>query len=389
MSNEIANQRSLLRLADITLEDLAANTRAIAAGNARPRRLDVVSWLLPPVAHALKGGVRTVFTFAQRYSIEFGTLNQFIIYSHAGRDLDTRGLCESLALNFPGLRFVVVVHRRGKDLPADLPPSNAAVCTLWTTAYLLAKYNATQAKYYLVQDFEPSFYSAGALYGAIEQTYRLGFSCIANTEGVASYCRRYTDDVIYFVPGVDRAVFKPDLLKRDPSEPRRIVLYGRPSNARNSFALICEITTRLKKRLGERVIIQSVGEAWDPDAYGLGGVVDNLGLLGSMDEVAALYRSSDLGVVFMMTPHPSYQPLEYMASGCVVATNINAANSWLIRDDNALVLEPVPAVAAERIHALLTDQGAWRSLRDAGLKTAAELSWDEAFKIVRERMLSY
>ena len=389
MNTQFTGERGLLRLADLSLGDLAANGRAISAGKSQPRRLDVVTWLLPPVTHALKGGVRTVFTFAERYSIEFGTLNYFVIYSHNGREVDTSGLCESLRLNFPGLRFVVMVYRWGKDCPADIPPSNAAVCTLWTTAYLLAKYNSTQAKYYLVQDFEPNFYPAGALYGVIEQTYRLGFSCIANTEGVASYCRRYTDDVVHFVPGVDRALFRPDLLRLDPSSPKRIVLYGRPSNARNCFALVCEIVTRVKKRLGDGVVIQSVGEAWDPDAYGLGGVVDNLGLLGSMDEVAALYRSSDLGMVFMMTPHPSYQPLEYMASGCVVATNINAANSWLIRDDNALVLEPVPAIAAERIHALLADHGAWRSLRDAGLKTVAALNWDEAFKVVRERMLGY
>lgn len=388
MANQVLGERGLLRLADLSIRDLAANAAAIAAGKSRPRRLDVVAWLLPPVTHALKGGVRTVFTFAERYSLEFGTLNYFIIYSHAGRDVDTSALCESLSANFPGLRFVVVVHRRGKDRPADLPASNAAVCTLWTTAYLLAKYNATQAKYYLVQDFEPAFYPAGALYGAIEQTYRLGFSCLANTEGVASYCRRYTDDVVHFVPGVDRSIFKPDLLRRDPSEPRRVVLYGRPSNARNCFALISEIVTLLKKRLGDRVAIQSVGEVWDPATYGLDGVVENLGLLNSMEDVATLYRSSDLGMVFMMTPHPSYQPLEYMASGCVVATNINPANGWLIRDDNALSLEPVPSVAAERVENLLADLEAWRSMRGAGLKAVEPLSWDIAFDVVRKRMLS-
>ncbi len=381
-------ERGLLRLADLNISDMAANAAAIAAGKSRPRRLDVVAWLLPPVTHALKGGVRTVFTFAERYSLEFGTLNYFVIYSHAGRDVNTSALCESLAANFPALRFVVVVHRRGRDRPADLPASNVAVCTLWTTAYLLAKYNSTQAKYYLVQDFEPAFYPAGALYGAIEQTYRLGFSCLANTEGVASYCRRYTDDVVHFVPGVDRSIFKPDLLRSEPLEPRRVVLYGRPSNARNCFALISEIAIRLKKRLGDRIIIQSVGEVWDPATYGLDGVVENLGLLDSMEEVATLYRSSDLGMVFMMTPHPSYQPLEYMASGCVVATNINPANGWLIRADNALSLEPVPGVAAERVENLLADCEAWRSMRGAGLKAVESLSWDTAFDVVRKRMLS-
>src|SRR5690606_8391185 len=154
----------------------------------------------------------------------------------------------------------------------------------------------------------------------------------------------------------------------------------------NSFALMCEIVLLLKKKLADRISIQSVGEVWDPATYGLDGVVENLGLLANMEEVAALYRSSDLGMVFMMTPHPSYQPLEYMASGCVVATNINAANGWLIRDNNALSLEPVPGIAAERISDLLSDPDQWRSLRNAGLKTVEPLGWDAAFDVVRARM---
>src|SRR5690554_2508253 len=99
MNTQFTGERSLLRLADLSLGDLAANGSAISAGKGRPRRLDVVTWLLPPVTHALKGGVRTVFTFAERYSIDFGTLNYFVIYSHSGREVDTSGLCESLSLN--------------------------------------------------------------------------------------------------------------------------------------------------------------------------------------------------------------------------------------------------------------------------------------------------
>jgi glycosyltransferase involved in cell wall biosynthesis len=119
----------------------------------------------------------------------------------------------------------------------------------------------------------------------------------------------------------------------------------------------------------------------------LEGVVQNLGLLGSMKDVADLYRRADLGLVFMMTPHPSYQPFEYMASGCVVATNINDANAWLLNDDNALLLEPLPAVGATRIKEVLQDPAAWRRLRSGGLQTISRLRWQDAFEIVRKRVM--
>ena len=173
---------------------------------------------------------------------------------------------------------------------------------------------------------------------------------------------------------------------RTLGSPARVVFYGRPGNARNCFDLGVDTLVALKQRMGERVRIQSVGEAWDPASYGLEGVVENLGLLGSMEEVAALYREADVGLVFMMTPHPSYQPLEYMAAGCVVATNINEANRWLLNERNSLQLEPIPALAAERIEELLRDPSAWAGKRAEGLRSIDRLTWESAFRVVRDRV---
>ncbi|GAB3307773.1 rhamnosyltransferase WsaF family glycosyltransferase [Luteimonas notoginsengisoli] len=387
MNKQFLDDRHLLRLADVTAADLERNRRAIAEGRIHPKQAHVAVWFIPPVSHALKGGVRTVFMFAEQFSRTYDTLNHFVVYSHNGVNLDAAPLGASLAENFPALRFLVRVHRRGKDRMEDIPASNFAFCTLWTTAYLMAKYHQTSAKYYLVQDYEPNFYAAGTVFGAIEHTYRLGYSCIANTPGVGDACRRYTQDVVHFLPGVDTGTFRPNLLKQATGEPKHLVLYGRPSNSRNCFALMAEMMVHLKQRMGKDILIQSVGEAWREADYGLEGVVENLGLLGSMAEVADLYRRADMGLVFMMTPHPSYQPFEYMASGCVVATNVNDANAWLLNDDNALLLEPLADVGSARIEQVLRDVGAWARLREGGLQAIAGLRWEAAFDVVRKRVM--
>ena len=378
----------LLQFARLTREELRQNAAFAADRQPLTDPPATAAWFIPDAPHVLKGGVRTIFTTAQHFSRRWGTANRFVVVVRPGEEVDVEGMEASLRRHFADLKATVEVHRLGEPV-ADMPPADIGICSLWTTAYVLAKFNQTKKKFYFVQDFEPIFYPAGAVYGAIEATYRFGFSCIANTEGVASRYREYSDDVMSFVPGVDRAVFREDPEKRAPSRPAKVMFYGRPVNDRNGFGLGMTTLLRLKERMGSDVDIVSAGADWDEEDYGLAGVVRNLGLLGSLDEVAALYRQSDLGLVFMFTPHPSYQPLEYMASGCVAVTNRNAANGWLLRDgENCLAVEPIPEVIAREMCDLLTkDDGRWARLREGGLQTVDALTWDRALSDIEAFVL--
>lgn len=379
-------------LVTTTTQDLDANRAAIATGQTitidKPQ---VITWFLPIVTHALKGGVRTVFAFSEQMSVKYGTLNVFVLYAFNGRDFDTEELTASLKLHFPNQKFVLRKFLHGKDRAEDLPHSEIAVCTLWTTAYIMLRYNQTFRKFYFMQDYEPMFYQGGELYMMIEQTYRFGYSCIANTPGVGNRYLAYSPDMVSFLPGIDHSSFYPDDSRDDDfsaAGPWQIVFYGRPGNARNGFFLGTDILKAIKAQLGDQVRILSAGAEWAPENYGLDGVVENLGLLKTMEEVAELYRASDIGLVFMATPHPSYQPLEYMACGCLVATNRNEANSWLLNDENALLLEPIPHVAADRMVALLRDPQRRRVMRIKGRETVTRLQWDDAYDIIERRMLS-
>lgn len=381
-----AGELGLLRLANATEDDIIRNREAIAEGQLQPIENNVITWFIPPVSHALKGGIRTVFMFAQNFSEHWGTLNNLVIFSYEGQNLDTSALCRSLSKFFPNLRFTVSVFRNGVDDINSIPRSNASFCTLWTTAYLQLKYNQTARKYYLMQDYEPSFYQAGNIYGVIEQTYRFNFSCIANTEGVGNKYQQYSDDITIFPPGVDNSIFYPNTDKYSIGKPARLVFYGRPSNPRNCFLLGLQILISLKRKMGDSIEIISVGEDWDVNDFEVSGIVENRGLLGSMEDVADLYRNADIGLVFMMTPHPSYQPLEYMASGCLTATNINESNQWILSEENSLLIEPIPELAAQKIHNLLQNETEWVNRRNNAFSAIGRLSWGNAFEIVRRRL---
>lgn len=379
--------QGLIRIADASIKDLTANEQAIAAGSkVQLERINTSTWFLPIVTHALKGGVRTVFTFAERLSKKWGTINIFVIYSHSGRDFDITPFEKSLTEHFPSLRFLVRKHLHGQDDASALPHSDIAFCTLWTTAYLLLKYNQVHKKFYFMQDYEPLFYEAGSVYAAIEQTYRFKFSCIANTPGVGNKYLQYSNDVTHFYPGVDFEIFN-TTKKKNESDKFKVVFYGRPSNPRNCFSLGVLTLKALKRKMKDRVEIFSVGAEWNVSDYGLEDTMQNLGLLDTLDEVATLYRNSDLGLVFMVTPHPSYQPLEYMACGCIVATNINESNTWLLTTKNSLQLEPVPEIAAQRICDILVNQKKSESIRAEAHITIQKYTWDEAYLTFEARIL--
>src|SRR6185369_6249852 len=116
-------------------------------------------------------------------------------------------------------------------------------------AYLLLKYNSVSKKFYFMQDFEPLFYEAGSVYAAIEQTYRFGFSCIANTPGVGNRYLSYSSDAVSFYPGVDRELFSPRKNSHRDGRPYRVVFYGRPGNPRNCFGLGIQTLQALKRKM--------------------------------------------------------------------------------------------------------------------------------------------
>jgi glycosyltransferase involved in cell wall biosynthesis len=135
---------------------------------------------------------------------------------------------------------------------------------------------------------------------------------------------------------------------------------------------------KLKKLHGDRVEIVCAGENWNPAQFGVADRIQNLGVLGSLDEVAALYRTCHIGLVFMHTKHPSYQPFEYMASGMATVSNINPATTWLLRDgDNCLLTPPLPTPTTERLSRLVVDSELRAKIRAAGLEEVRRYRWEE------------
>ena len=357
---------------DVTKEELDDNAILMNDFFKNPHlKLDVVMWFIPWYSHIFRGGIYTIFRIANHFSFSENTHNIFVLKVGIRRDLDD--MVKEIKEAFPNLKFELIDLDKFGPI-SNLPKSDAAICTLWTSAYSLVKYNNCKAKFYLNQDYEPLFYDAGSVYGLIEETYRFNFIGLANTKGVSDKYDSYGNVVKYFTPAVDRNIYYPG---SNNDSKKRVVFYGRPDNTRNGFILGIEALKMVKNYFGDSVEIFSAGAEFDLREYGLEGVITNLGLLGTIEEVANLYRECDVGLVFMFTPHPSYQPLEYMACGCATVTNINESNMWLLKDkENCILSEPTVSCVAENIINLLNDDHTRNNIIQNGIKTIDKYCWE-------------
>jgi glycosyltransferase involved in cell wall biosynthesis len=360
---------------DLSADELAANhdvTRRFADRTAPVRS---ATWFLTWFAHPLFGGVHTILRFMAYLKEVHGVQHRLVVFDR--HDAEDRELREKIAAVFPALADIDIVLPVDGEVPYDeLPHTDIAVCTMWISAYAMARFNATDQKYYMVQDYEPAFYPAGSLSALAEATYRMGFAGIVNTPGLAEVFRAYGGPAHSFLPSVEPV----ERAARPDDDPVRVVVYGRPSTDRNAFELIASGCALAKRALGDRIEIVSAGEAWHPSDLGLDGVIENRGLLRSLEDVRGLYAESDIGICFMLSKHPSYQPFEYLAAGVAPICNRNQATEWMLRDEeNCLVVEPFPSEIARAITRLVEEPDLRAGIAERGRRQVTSTSWNEEF----------
>jgi O-antigen biosynthesis protein len=364
--------------------ELANNQEIVNQFSNRPTDIKSITWFVPSFEHALFGGIFTILRFMDWTTRNHAVKHRIVFYDE--HTPNTSDLYDEIVQLFPALAGIDIVtppsHTPSVNYD-ELPESDIAIATMWLSAYPLLRFNKCKAKFYFVQDFEPLFYPAGSLQALAEATYRFGYAGIVNSPGLESAYISFGNPGVSFTPAADRLI--PDDYKK-PSDSIRItqlVVYGRPSTERNGFELIVAICKEVKRRLGESIRIVSVGGEWDPEDYGLEGVVDNVGLMNDMDKLFKLYCDSDIGLSLQFAKHPSYQPIEYFAAQVAVVTNANDSTDWLLHDgENCIVTEPFYPAFADAIEELHLDITMRRSLAMAGFRMIEKLSWDQEFSNV-------
>ncbi|HEU4918341.1 MAG TPA: hypothetical protein VFT20_01295 [Candidatus Limnocylindrales bacterium] len=229
---------------------------------------------------------------------------------------------------------VVVAAPSGADTVLAVGPDDVFLATFWSTAELAVRLVRWQSDTfggplrpygYLVQDFEAGFYPWSAQSELARGTYASDVPTIAvvNSGLLSDFLDGRGADF------AGRHVFEPRLDPRlralidSPVDERRrrIVVYGRPGTPRNAFPLVVDGLRDWVDRGGaggwEAV---SVGEPHPAVDLGHGLVLGRVGKL-PLEAYGSLLRESAVGLSLMVSPHPSYPPLDMAHLGMRVVTN--------------------------------------------------------------------
>lgn len=251
-------------------------------------------------------------------------------------------------------QIVSMVDRKYQTLPVS--EKDQFMFTSWWSAYVIQNeyYEWVQRGHkdpnpflYLIQDYEPGFYAWSSGYLLAESTYKCEFPQIAifNSHELEEYvmAKGYHFLKTYCFDPVLNRVLGEEVQKLDQTvfKRKQILVYGRPSVERNAFKVLVE---SLKKWVSMQEdasswTILSAGEMHPPVYLGEGMYLESVGKL-TIEEYAKVLRESYAGVSLMVSPHPSYPPLEMSVFDVKVVTNgyrnkdISSFNENIVSVDN-------------------------------------------------------
>ena len=328
--------------------------------NCRKARLPVerrLNLLIPSVDEKhVFGGIATAMRFFEALQAACGCSARIILVDTAfsqktskapGRYVEVSPNTESEEK----YQIIPFVDRANSTIPVG--EGDIFVATGWWTAYTIREAILWQKKMfgcehpllYMVQDYEPGFYPWSSRYLMAESTYHFEFPTFAvinsgllrdflenhNCRFAKSWC---------FEPVLNPVLKKYLPLEGEIEKKKQILVYGRPGTDRNAFSLLVYALKRWAEDCPDasQWTILSAGEECGDIVLGNGAVMRSVGKL-TLDAYAKTLKDSYAGISLMVSPHPSYPPIEMAAFGIHTITNCYENKNLSTFSDNIISLK--------------------------------------------------
>jgi glycosyltransferase involved in cell wall biosynthesis len=263
------------------------------------------------------------------------------------------------------------VRAEVRDAAAGIEDAHAIFATAWETAYPVLSAPARGTRFYLVQDFEPSFYPAGSESLLAEATYRFGFHHVTAGRWLSALLRRE-----YGVPA-DHFEFGRDLTYAlDPAVPpgqrAGVCFYSRPETARRAHQLAVMALDLFAERHPDVGI-----HLYGSEAKRLPFAATHHGVC-TPEQLNAIYNRSIAGLVLSAT-NVSLVPHEMLAAGCIPVVNDAEQNRMVLDNPHVAYAPATPFDLAARLCELVERTPAERrATAEQASASVQETSWDEA-----------
>lgn len=259
----------------------------------------------------------------------------------------------------------ISIHFLNDSLDISVSENDYFLFTTWKSAFVFNKvvdwqekvYSKAFRSIYLIQDYEPGFVAWSTEFALAESTYKINSDriiAVFNSKQLYDYFKFngysfYKE--YYFKPNLNLKL-KNNLvkLKKFPKREKLIIVYGRPNAPRNAFELLKESLSLWS---------QNYPTASDWRILSIGAPNSNIKLANNLieckgkltlQEYSSLMMKAYAGISLMISPHPSYPPLEMSTYGVKTITNdfmnkhMNGFNSNLYSVSTCL-----PEVIAEKL----------------------------------------
>ena len=367
LQRAVGNRLALTRPLDVRPVDvLAADIRVRRLWSPLPFDGEgplIVNWVMSTPSRG-SGGHTTIFRLIEHLE-RAGHICRVYIYDMYGTD--AAYYRQHVRKVFPG--FSGEVH----DVTDGMADAHAVMATSWPTAYPVFNDRCHGIRFYLVQDFEPWFYPAGASSALVDHTYRMGFHAITAGRFLAAKLRAeygMTADAFDFGCGREYHLLN-GVGGRDG-----VVFYARPDAARRAFELGVLGLQLFAKRHPD-ITIHFYGKRIGALPFSF----KDHGLLRP-SELNAIYNRCFAGLSLSMT-NVSLVPHEMLSAGCIPVVN-DAEHNRIVLDNNFVrYAPPTPHALADALSDVVTTKD-FAALAASASSSVSSASWEEAGRIVEK-----
>ena len=327
-----------------------------------------INWVCIP-ARSGSGGHTTMFRII-RYLQTLGCHNRLYFYNVYGADLPHY---ESVARESYGFTGTI------GDVEKGMEDAHAVVASSWPTAYPVFNSSCAGARFYFVQDFEPSFYPTSSLSLLAENTYRMGFHGITAGRWLSAKLQsEFAMPAEGFDFGCDTSVYQ----RESDSRRSGIVFYARPETARRGFelgAMAIEIFARAHPQIDIHFYGAKVGR--QSFAFRDHGNISPFAL-------NKIYNQCFAGLSISLT-NVSLVPHEMLAAGCIPIVNEGLQNRLVLDNHFVQYVAPAPHALAAALAEIVADPD-FSVRSQAAAKSIGSSSWETAantvLKIIRRKL---
>ena len=131
--------------------------------------------------------------------------------------------------------------------------------------------------------------------------------------------------------------------------------------------------------------VEVVFAGWDISTFEIPFKHRDMGIM-SVDKLSKVYSQCDLCLIISNT-NLSLLPLEVMASNSVAVCSKGANSTWLVNEENSVLVEYEPRNIAETMEFYLKNPEKLAEIRKKGLTFAQLTSWEKEAEKVRDALL--